>query len=117
MTTKTTKTDEPSVRLPWRSRAQFVRGRTRKQRQDQYRAQINFLAIIVGITVVVAGIFIYANWLQSGSTKTASCADYPQYCVPHAAARPAATSWRSLRRRQPHGWMAKARQRPASCAA
>lgn len=84
MTTKTTKTDEPSVGLPWRSRAQYARGRTRKQRQDQYRAQINFLAIIVGITVVAAGIFIYANWLQAGSTKTASCVDYPQYCVPHA---------------------------------
>lgn len=84
MTTKSTKTEAPAAGLPWHARAQFLRGRTRKQRQAQYRAQVNFLAVILVVTVVAAGLFIYSNWLQAGSTKLASCADYPQYCVPYA---------------------------------
>lgn len=84
MTTKSTKTQEPTAGLPWRSRAQYERGRTRKQRQDQYRAQINVLAVVLVVTVIAAGLFIYSNWLQTGSTKLASCGDFPEFCVPYA---------------------------------
>lgn len=84
MTTKTTRSEEPTVGLPWRGRAAFRAGKTRKQRQEQFRAQINFLAIVLVVTVIAAGVFIYANWLQAGSTKLVSCADYPEFCVPFA---------------------------------
>ena len=84
MTTKSAKTEEPAVGLPWRRRAQYDRVRTRKQRQDQYRAQMNVLGTVLLVAVIAAGLFIYANWLQTGSTKLANCTDFPEFCVPHA---------------------------------
>ena len=83
-TTKSAKTEEQAVGLPWRGRAQYVRGRTRKQRQDQYNSQIKVLTAVLAVTLVAAGLFIYANWLGAGSTQAASCADFPEYCVPLA---------------------------------
>ena len=83
-TTKPAKTEEQAVGLPWRGRAQYARGRTRKQRQDQYNSQIKVLSIVLAVTLVAAGLFIYANWLQTGNTKAASCADFPEFCVPLA---------------------------------
>ncbi|HVO72085.1 MAG TPA: thioredoxin domain-containing protein [Aggregatilineaceae bacterium] len=82
MATKTAKSGEPRRQTPWRSRATFPIGKTRLQRKQQYRQQVNVLLGVVIATVVVAGLVINANWRGSGSTRSLSCTSYPQYCVP-----------------------------------
>jgi protein-disulfide isomerase len=84
MATKTAKSSEPRSQIPWRSRATFPVGKTRGQRKQQYRQQVNVLLGVVIATVVIAGLVINTNWRGSGSTKSLSCASYPQYCVPFA---------------------------------
>jgi protein-disulfide isomerase len=84
MATKTEKPNEPGRQFPWRSRASFTVGKTRGQRKQQYRQQVNVLLVVVIATVVIAGLVMNANWQGSGSTKSLSCATYPQYCVPFA---------------------------------
>lgn len=80
MTTKTQPSAEP--RGFWRKRATFPVGSTSRQRKAQYKQQFNFMLITVLVTLVAGGIFIWINWTGAGSTKTVSCADYPQFCVP-----------------------------------
>ncbi len=80
----TSQTNEPTSRVPWRKRAGYKVGKTRKQRQEQYRTQMNFLIGAVVFTLIAAGIFTYLNWRGAGSTKAASCADFPEFCVPFA---------------------------------
>lgn len=70
--------------IPWRARATFQTGKTRRQRQAQQRQQTNALLIVVLVAVVVGGLVVLVNWQNAGSTKTVSCDDYPQYCVPLA---------------------------------
>lgn len=78
-----TQTEKQSSNL-WRKRAQFRVGKTRKQRQAQYRQQVNALIVIVLVTVVSGGLVVYMNYREAGSTKTVSCDEFPEYCVPLA---------------------------------
>ncbi len=70
--------------IPWRKRAEYLPGRTRRQRQAQHREQINALLVVVLIVVVAGGLFTLLNYQNAGSTKAVSCDAYPQYCVPLA---------------------------------
>ena len=84
MTTQTKGTSEQKKSIPWRKRADFQVGKTRKQRQSQYRQQVNALLIIVLAAVVMGGLVVSLNYRGAGSTKTVSCEEYPEYCVPLA---------------------------------
>ncbi len=84
MTTNTQSSEGTRRRGPWRMRAQFALGKTRRQRQEQYRQQTSVLWMVLLATAVVAGAFVIMNWQNAGSTGTLSCADYPEYCVPFA---------------------------------
>jgi len=77
MTTETRRTP-----ISWRKRANFRIGSTRKQRQAQFQQQKTVLAITLLVTVVAGGLFMFLNWQGAGATKTLSCEDFPQYCVP-----------------------------------
>ncbi len=71
-------------RLFWPSRAAFVPGTTRRQRQAQYRSQINAL-VFVGLAAVIFGLVaVWINYQGAGSSKTVSCDEFPHYCVPLA---------------------------------
>ena len=83
MTTKSKRSDERGP-IPWRARATFQAGKTRRQRQAQQRQQSNVLMMVVLTAAVVGVVFVLVNWQNAGSTKTVSCDDYPQYCVPLA---------------------------------
>ncbi len=70
--------------LPWGARAAFRPGKTRRQRQEQWRQQTTILAAVLAVSVVASVVFIIANWQQVGGVKAVSCAAFPQFCVPHA---------------------------------
>ena len=84
MTTKTQKTGGQRRLIPWHKRAIFKAGKTRKQREAQYQQQTSVLIMTLLVVVVAGGLFIIFNWQNAGATKTLSCQDYPQYCVPFA---------------------------------
>jgi protein-disulfide isomerase len=92
MTKKETRAELPSVvargQLPWRARARFQVGKTRRQRQSQYRQQVNALLLMLLVVVVGGGVFIVINWRNAGSVKTVSCAEFPDFCVPLAGGSP-----------------------------
>ncbi len=77
-------TAEKQSPIPWRKRATFRVGKTRRQRQEQHRQQVNFLALTLLVTVVLAGLVVYFNYREAGSTKAVSCEEFPEYCVPFA---------------------------------
>ncbi len=70
--------------LPWGARAAFRPGKTRRQRQEQWRQQTTILGVILAVSVVASAVFIIANWQQVDEIKTVSCAAFPQFCVPLA---------------------------------
>ena len=70
--------------LPWGARAVFRPGKTRRQRQEQWRQQTTILGVILAVSVVASAVFIIANWQQVDEIKTVSCAAFPQFCVPLA---------------------------------
>ena len=70
--------------LPWGARAVFRPGKTRRQRQEQWRQQTTILGVILAVSVVASAVFIIANWQQVDEIKTESCAAFPQFCVPLA---------------------------------
>ncbi len=70
--------------LPWNTRAGFRPGKTRRQRQEQWRQQTTILAAVLAVSVIASFVFIIANWQQGGGVKAVSCAVFPQFCVPHA---------------------------------
>lgn len=74
----------PVARAFWTARTHFEVGKTRRQRQVQYRQQMNALLGVLGVTLVLGFIFILANWNNGGATKPLSCDSYPKYCVPLA---------------------------------
>jgi protein-disulfide isomerase len=84
MTTRAKRTSEQKGPIPWRKRADFKVGTTRKQRQSQYRQQVNALLIILLAAVVMGGLVVSVNYRSAGSTKTVSCEEFPEYCVPLA---------------------------------
>lgn len=86
MTTKTEEPREQRSLIPWRQRASYVPGKTRKQRQAQYRTQMNALMIAVLVAVVGGGLYAIINYQAAGSTKNVSCEEFPEYCVPPAGA-------------------------------
>ncbi|MBN1680692.1 MAG: thioredoxin domain-containing protein [Anaerolineae bacterium] len=66
----------------WRKRASYKVGKTRHQRKEQHRLQMNIFMLVV-LAAAVAGIMtVIFNWRGAGSTKTVSCAEFPIYCVP-----------------------------------
>jgi protein-disulfide isomerase len=75
--------DQPA-RPFWGARTRFEVGNTRRQRQAQYKQQINTLVGVLGVTLVLGCVFILFNWNNGGSTKPLSCESYPKYCVPLA---------------------------------
>lgn len=70
--------------LPWGARTVFRPGKTRRQRQEQWRQQTTILGVILAVSVVASAVFIIANWQQVDEIKTVSCAAFPQFCVPLA---------------------------------
>lgn len=89
MTTKEKRQDTQTTGLfPWQARATFRRGKTRRQRQAQYRQQMNMLGIVLAVTVLASAVFIIANWREGGAIKTVSCAEFPQFCVPTGGGAP-----------------------------
>jgi protein-disulfide isomerase len=76
--------DETARAQWWKTRAKFRVGKTPKQRQAQYQQQTSILLMTVLVTLVVGGLFMLFNWRNAGATKTVSCADFPEYCVPLA---------------------------------
>jgi len=68
----------------WRKRAVFTAARTRRQRREQFKNQVNALIFVVLISLTAGGIFIYLNWQEVGDTLPVNCRNYPQYCVPFA---------------------------------
>lgn len=70
--------------IPWPVRSGYEVGKTRRQRQAQYKQQINTLLAVLAVTLVLGFIFILSNWNNAGATKPISCAAYPEYCVPLA---------------------------------
>ena len=84
MTTNTQSSEETRRQGLWRMRVQFAVGKTRRQRQEQYRQQTAVLWTVLLATAVVAGAVVMINWQNAGSTGTLSCAEFPTYCVPFA---------------------------------
>jgi len=86
MTSQSTRKDGPSRRSFWPLPARVVYpiGKTRRQRQEQWRQQTNVLLIVLVATVMAGIAFIIANWQQGGVTKAVSCAAFPEFCVPLA---------------------------------
>jgi protein-disulfide isomerase len=82
MTTKPESTQSPRRQPFWQGRAQFAVGKTRRQRQEQFRQQTGVLWMVLLATAIVAGAVVMINWQNAGSTKTLSCAEFPTYCVP-----------------------------------
>ncbi len=72
----------------WPARAVYPVGRTRRQRKAQYDQQMRFLALVVAAALLFGLGFAYLSWQGAGSTRSLSCADYPQYCVPLAGGGP-----------------------------
>ncbi len=70
--------------VPWRARAKYQVGKTRRQRQAQHRQQANALLIVLMAALVVGVLIVLINWQNAGSTKSVSCDAFPQYCVPLA---------------------------------
>lgn len=68
--------------IPWRKRAGFRLGRTRKARQQQFKRQTQMLTLVLSVAIVGAGIVALINYNGAGAAKEVSCADYPEYCVP-----------------------------------
>jgi len=79
----------------WAGRVHFEVGNTRRQRQVQYKQQINMLMSVLGVTLVLGSIFILVNWNNGGATKPLSCESYPKYCVPLAGGSTDSTSLES----------------------
>jgi protein-disulfide isomerase len=69
-------------KVPWPARTGFEVGKTRRQRQAQYKQQIKALLSVLGVTLVFGFVFILSNWNNAGSTQPISCAAYPTYCLP-----------------------------------
>lgn len=86
MTSQSTRKDGPSRRSFWPlpARVVYPTGKTRRQRQEQWRQQTRVLLIVLVATIMASIAFIIANWQQGGSTKTVSCASFPEFCVPLA---------------------------------
>jgi len=82
MTTKPESTENTRRQSFWQSHAHFPVGKTRRQRQGQYRQQTGVLWMVLVVTAIAAGAIVMINWQNAGSTKTLSCADFPTYCVP-----------------------------------
>jgi protein-disulfide isomerase len=80
----TTKESEQRGWFPWRKRADFVPGKTRRQRQAQYKDQMNMLLLVLVASAVAAGLVVIINYQGAGSVKSVSCNNFPQYCVPFA---------------------------------
>ncbi|MBN2304869.1 MAG: thioredoxin domain-containing protein [Anaerolineae bacterium] len=84
MTTQTEPSTDRRSLIPWRKRAEFRPGKTRRQRQTQYRNQINALLIVLLVAIVGGGVYTLINYREAGSTKTVSCDAFPEYCLPLA---------------------------------
>ncbi len=82
MTTQQKQEQTPGGLLPGNARAVFRPGRTRRQRQEQWRQQVTVLVTVLAVTAIASIIFIAANWRQVGTVKAVSCAAFPQFCVP-----------------------------------
>lgn len=68
----------------WRSRADYEVGKTRRQRQQQYRQQINMMVGVLVAALVVSAVFVIANWSNVGSVRAITCESFPDFCVPFA---------------------------------
>lgn len=86
MTPETSRANTSSRRSFWplRPRVSYLVGKTRRQRQQQWRQQTNALIAVLAVTVLASIVFIAANWQQSGAAKAVSCATFPEFCVPLA---------------------------------
>lgn len=84
MTTHTKDSGDQHSSRPWRKRASFRPGKTRRARQEQYRQQIQLLALSLLVASIGGLLIVFFNWRQAGSTRSISCEEYPQYCVPLA---------------------------------
>lgn len=84
MPTQSPQPPSPRSLIPWRRRASYLPGKTRRERSKQYRQQLSVLSSLIGATIVVGAIFILINWQNAGAAKTVSCAEFPEYCVPLA---------------------------------
>jgi protein-disulfide isomerase len=63
-------------------RSSFRLGKTRRQRQTQYTQQVNALLMVLLVAIVGGGLIAYFNYRTAGSTKTVSCEEFPEFCVP-----------------------------------
>ena len=79
-----TKTQDSKSRglIPWRKRAEYKPGKSKRQRQTQYKDQMQALMLVLGVAVVAAGLVVIINYQGAGSTKEVSCDQYPEFCVP-----------------------------------
>ncbi len=82
--------------FPWRARAGFVPGTTRKARQAQYREQIRVLVMVAAVAVVASGLLSLINYNNIGTTKAVSCQEFPEFCVPLAGGAAGDTLMQSL---------------------
>jgi len=81
--------------FPWKARVTYPKGKTRRQRQAQYRHQINVLTMVLAVTVIASAVFIIANWREGGAIKAVSCAEFPEFCVPPAGESSVAPAFES----------------------
>jgi protein-disulfide isomerase len=79
-----TKDAQQESRSLWPPRAEFEIGKTRRQRQQQFRQQINALIAVLAVTLVVSAIFVLSNWNNAGAVEKITCSAYPDFCVPRA---------------------------------
>ncbi|MBN1563626.1 MAG: thioredoxin domain-containing protein [Anaerolineae bacterium] len=68
----------------WPTRATFTVGMTRRQRQQQFRQQMNALTGVLVVTLVVSAIVVISNWNNVGAVEAITCAAFPDFCVPLA---------------------------------
>ena len=115
---ETRRPEEPRRLIPWRQRTTYRVSSNAKQRKRQLRDQSNYLMMTLVVTVVLGGLFIYFNWRGVGSTKTVSCAEFPEFCVPLAGGATGATRVSPATIPPiPARWTPRAKPLPVSCAA
>ena len=68
----------------WHARADYEIGKNRRQRQQQYRQQMNILIGVMVVTLAVGAVFVLANWNNIGGVNKITCAAFPDFCVPLA---------------------------------
>ncbi|WP_162909927.1 DsbA family protein [Aggregatilinea lenta] len=72
------------------ARATYEIAASRRQRDTQYKRQMQVFLVVIGLALIGGALAAYLSWHGVGSTKEVSCTEYETYCVPLVGGGPVA---------------------------